>query len=80
MLLAVDGIQASYGQAKALFGVSLTIEEGEVLAILGRNGMGKSTTIKVICRLLHATAGAVRFDGEDMSQWPAHRAAGSPSV
>ncbi len=74
-LLDVENVTASYGASQALFGVSLHIDEGEVLALMGRNGMGKSTTVKTICRLLPITSGAIRFDGTDLAQVPAHRAA-----
>ena len=73
--LSVDRIAASYGASAALFEVSFEIEEGEVLALMGRNGMGKSTTVKVICRLLPATAGQILFNGEDLAALPAHKAA-----
>ena len=48
-LVSLKGITASYGASQALFGVDLSLEEGEVVALMGRNGMGKSTTIKAIC-------------------------------
>ncbi|NNE53420.1 MAG: ABC transporter ATP-binding protein [Sulfitobacter sp.] len=74
-LLDLRGVTAIYGASQALFGVDLTIAEGEVVALMGRNGMGKSTTIKVICRLLKNPEGEVRFDGQDIRGLPAHRAA-----
>lgn len=74
-LLQLDRIEASYGAAKALFGVSLSLNEGEVLALMGRNGMGKSTTIKVICGMLAASAGQVRFSGQDLRVLPSHKIA-----
>ncbi len=74
-LLDLQGITASYGASQALFGVDLAIEEGQVLALMGRNGMGKSTTIKVICRLLKNTQGQVAFAGQDITGLPAHKAA-----
>ena len=74
-LLTVEDIHAAYGPAEALFGVSLSIEPGEVVALLGRNGMGKSTTIKVICGLLAATAGRVIFGGRDLAGLPPHKIA-----
>lgn len=74
-LLELSGITASYGASQALFGVNLTVGEGEVVALMGRNGMGKSTTIKVICRLLKNSEGSVRFAGQDISGLPAHKAA-----
>ena len=73
--LRVDDIHAAYGPAEALFGVSLSVAPGEVVALLGRNGMGKSTTIKVICGLLPATAGSVTLDGRDMARVPPHKVA-----
>jgi len=74
-LLRVDRIAASYGASQALFDVSLSLGEGEILAMLGRNGMGKSTTIKAICRLLPTSSGVITFDGHDITHLPAHRAA-----
>ncbi|MBY5934060.1 ABC transporter ATP-binding protein [Tateyamaria omphalii] len=74
-LLRLDQIAASYGAAQALFGVDLHLEEGEVLALMGRNGMGKSTTIRVICRLMKHSAGHVQFLGRDMAQVSPHEAA-----
>ncbi len=73
-LLTLSGVTASYGASQALFGVDLQVGEGEVLALLGRNGMGKSTTVKCICRMLPAR-GTLTFDGADLSRLPSHRAA-----
>lgn len=74
-LLDLGGVTASYGASQALFGVDLSVAEGEVVALMGRNGMGKSTTIKVICRLLQNGKGRVQFAGKDLTGMPAHRAA-----
>jgi len=74
-LLAIENIEASYGISQALFGVDLEIDEGEVVALMGRNGMGKSTTIKVICRLLKNSSGRVEFAGSNIDLLPSHRAA-----
>jgi len=74
-LLQMQGITASYGASQALFGVDLTAEEGQVTALMGRNGMGKSTTIKVICRLLRNAGGSVTFGGHDIAGLPAHKVA-----
>jgi len=74
-LLRLDHVSAFYGASQALFDVSLAIEPGEVVALMGRNGMGKTTTVKVICRLLKNRGGTVIFDGEDMAGMPAHKAA-----
>lgn len=64
MLLHVQDITAFYGSSQALFGVELFIKEGEVLALMGRNGMGKSTTIKAICNLLPPRGGRIVFGGK----------------
>ncbi|QGX96982.1 ABC transporter ATP-binding protein [Roseovarius faecimaris] len=74
-LLEVENLAVRYGASQALFDVSLTLGEGEVLALLGRNGMGKTTTIKAICRMLPLAGGSVRFAGQEMSRLPSHRAA-----
>ncbi|MEM6407366.1 MAG: ABC transporter ATP-binding protein [Pseudomonadota bacterium] len=73
-LLSLENITASYGPMPALFDVNLDLSEGEVVALMGRNGMGKSTTVKVICRMLDAH-GVLRFDGRDLHALPSHRAA-----
>lgn len=73
-LLTLENVTASYGPSQALFGVDLSIEEGEVMALMGRNGMGKSTTVKCICRMLPA-AGKLEFDGQDLIRLPSHKAA-----
>jgi len=74
-LLSLQDVTAFYGPTQALFGVSLSVAEGEVLALMGRNGMGKSTTIKTICRMLPLRAGRLEFDGNDLARLPSHRAA-----
>ena len=73
-LLQVENLSASYGLTQALFGVDLEVGAGEVVALMGRNGMGKSTTVKAICRMIPSTGG-LRFDGQDLSRLPSHRAA-----
>ncbi|MFK7837133.1 MAG: ABC transporter ATP-binding protein [Sulfitobacter sp.] len=74
-LLSLQGITASYGASQALFGVNLNVGQGEVVALMGRNGMGKSTTIKVICRMLKNSGGTVQFAGQDIGALPSHKAA-----
>ena len=66
-MLEVDGLEAGYGAAQVLFGVSFAITRGEVVTLLGRNGMGKTTTIRTVMGLLPARAGAVRIEGETVS-------------
>ncbi|MBM2292241.1 ABC transporter ATP-binding protein [Sulfitobacter pseudonitzschiae] len=74
-LLELEQVQASYGPSQALFGVDLDVAEGEVVALMGRNGMGKSSTIKVISRLLKHKSGTVRLEGRDIGSLPPHKAA-----
>jgi branched-chain amino acid transport system ATP-binding protein len=73
-LLALKNVSASYGSSQALFGVNLHINEGEVVALMGRNGMGKSTTVKCICRML-PSQGSIVFDTNDLNKLPSHKAA-----
>jgi branched-chain amino acid transport system ATP-binding protein len=74
-LLNLSHISAFYGQSQALFDVNLDIDQGDVVALMGRNGMGKSTTIKVICRMLKNQNGTIHFDGRDISKVPMHKVA-----
>lgn len=73
-LLGVRDLTASYGVAQALFGVDLQVAEGEVVALMGRNGMGKTTTVKAICRMISAQ-GTLVFSGQDLHSLPSHKAA-----
>ena len=75
MLLQVRDLHVSYGATKALFGVDLAVPEGGVTALMGRNGVGKSTTIKAVCRMLPMGGGDVAFAGRSIAALPAHRAA-----
>ena len=74
-LLEVAGIETYYGKSQALFGVDLSVAEGEVVALMGRNGMGKTTTIRSICRLSSPAAGRVSFVGKDLAGMKPHRVA-----
>ncbi len=69
-MLTVEALQASYGDSQVLFGVDLAIAEGEVVTLLGRNGMGKTTTISTILGLLRPRGGQVRFAGVDVTGKP----------
>jgi branched-chain amino acid transport system ATP-binding protein len=71
-LLEVSDIHAHYGSIEALKGVSLTVEEGEVVTLIGSNGAGKSTTLRSISGLTPASAGKVVFAGEEITRVPAH--------
>ena len=74
-LLEVIGLQAAYGSSQVLFGLDLRLQAGEVLTLLGRNGMGKSTTLRCLCGWMAPTAGRIRFCGEDVTGWSADRIA-----
>lgn len=74
-LLSLRGVSASYGPSQVLFDINLELEPGQVLALMGRNGMGKSTTIKTVCRLLRHSGGQILFEGTDLAGLPPHRAA-----
>ena len=72
-MLEVQGLEALYGAIRVLWGVSLRIEEGEIIALLGGNGAGKSTTIKTISGIVRAAAGEIRFLGERIDRLPPHQ-------
>jgi branched-chain amino acid transport system ATP-binding protein len=72
-LLDVSDVHAHYGSIEALKGVSLVVEEGEVVTLIGSNGAGKSTTLRSISGLTPATGGKVVFAGEDITRVPAHQ-------
>ncbi|MCZ8186280.1 MAG: ABC transporter ATP-binding protein [Beijerinckiaceae bacterium] len=74
-MLEVEGLEAAYGDSQILFGVDLSVGQGEVVTLLGRNGMGKTTTIKSIMGLLKPRAGRVRVDGRDLTGAPPYRIA-----
>lgn len=75
-LLAADDITFSYGPLRVLFGVSVSVAEGESVALLGTNGAGKSTFLRVVAGLERPASGRVEFDGEDITHWsPAARVA-----
>jgi branched-chain amino acid transport system ATP-binding protein len=73
--LSVQGLQAAYGAAQALFDISFTVEPGEVVTLLGRNGMGRSTTIKCLFGLLPVRGGSIQYRGSRLDGLPAHRIA-----
>ena len=66
-MLEVQGIHSYYGQSHILFDVSLSLRKGEVVGLLGRNGAGKSTTMKSVCGMLHPREGRLLFEGEDVT-------------
>ena len=74
-LLEVDAIHVFYDKIEALKGVSIAVDAGEIVTLVGGNGAGKSTTLKTISGLLHPRLGRVRFDGQVLGQTQAHRIA-----
>ena len=68
-LLEIRGLEVAYGPSQVLFGLDLSIQEGEAATLLGRNGMGKTTTLRAICGLQAIKAGQVRFAGADIAGW-----------
>jgi branched-chain amino acid transport system ATP-binding protein len=74
-MLALEAIHSFYGETEALFGVSLEVRAGEVVALLGPNGAGKTTTLRSILNLTDVKRGAIRFDGAEITRLPTHRIA-----
>ena len=72
-MLVVDDVHTYYGQIHALQGISIRVEKGEIVTLIGANGAGKSTTLKTISGLLHPRQGHIRFEGQDISKTPAHQ-------
>ena len=71
-MLEVDRIHSYYGHIHALKDVSLTVEKGEIVTLIGANGAGKSTTLKTISGLLRPRQGSIRLEGEDLTRYPPH--------
>jgi len=74
-LLELSGIETSYGLSRVLFGISLSIAPGEMVSLMGRNGMGKTTTVRSIMGLTRAGTGSIRFAGQEIRDLPAYRVA-----
>jgi branched-chain amino acid transport system ATP-binding protein len=74
-LLEVENVATRYGRSQVLFGVTLSIAAGEMVTLMGRNGMGKTTTVRSIMGLTAATSGSIRFDGQEIRDLPAYRVA-----
>jgi branched-chain amino acid transport system ATP-binding protein len=74
-LLEVSNLETSYGMSQVLFGVDLSVGRSEVVSLLGRNGMGKTTTIHSIMGIVPASSGSIRFQGNETRGWPSYRVA-----
>src|SRR4051812_7199896 len=74
-MLEVRSLSAGYGRAQILFGLDLEVDRGEVVALLGRNGAGKSTTLKALMGLIETRSGEVRFEGTRIDRRPPHEIA-----
>ena len=74
-MLRVANLTAAYGSSQALFGMELSVDAGEAVTLMGRNGMGKTTTIKAIMGLVAPTGGSITFEGEEIAGRPPHRIA-----
>jgi len=72
-MLEIEGIEAFYGRVRALASISLSVDAGEVVALIGSNGAGKTTTLRTISGLLHPAQGTIRFEGNDITNVPAAR-------
>ncbi len=74
-LLDIQDLKTFYGKSQALFGVDLSVEEGEAVALMGRNGMGKTTTIRSVCHLTPPQSGSIAFAGKVITRMKPHRIA-----
>jgi branched-chain amino acid transport system ATP-binding protein len=71
-LLELKGVDALYGRVRALRGVTINVDQGEVVALIGSNGAGKTTTLRTISGLMHPPTGSITFNGKDISRMAAH--------
>jgi branched-chain amino acid transport system ATP-binding protein len=74
-LLELDNVETCYGQSQVLFGISFSVAPGEMVTLMGRNGMGKTTTVRSIMGLTAAMSGSISFDGHDIRRLPAYQVA-----
>mgnify|MGYP005847752423 CR=1 FL=1 len=72
MLLSVENLEVAYGYIKALHGISFHVDQGEIVALIGANGAGKSTTLRAISRLIPIQAGSIRYDGKNLLELAPH--------
>jgi branched-chain amino acid transport system ATP-binding protein len=74
-VLELEAVETAYGASQVLFGVTLAVGAGEVVTLLGKNGMGKTTTVRTIMGLVPPRAGEIRFEGRAIQRWPDYRIA-----
>src|SRR5262245_46225416 len=74
-MLSINGLDVAYGQSQVLWGVDLEVQAGELVCLMGRNGVGKTTLLKTTIGLLSARCGRVTFDGADITTWSPDRRA-----
>jgi len=74
-VLELNAIHAGYGNSEVLFGIDLNVQSGEVVTLLGRNGMGKTTTIRTICGLLRSSSGQIAFYNQNLTGLASYRIA-----
>ncbi len=79
-MLQIENLTAGYGDTSVLHGISLEVGEGEIVALIGANGAGKTTILKTISGLLRARQGRILFDGRQIQDWPTHRTVASGLV
>ena len=72
MRLEVKDLRVHYGKIEAIKGISFTVNQGEIVSLIGANGAGKTTTLKTISGLRNVSSGSIIFDGTDISKLPAH--------
>ena len=74
-MLEINGLETAYGQSKVLFGMELNVGKGEVVTLLGRNGMGKTTTLHSVMGLVPSRSGNIRFQGQELRELPSYQIA-----
>ncbi len=72
-MLSLESVETSYGSSQVLFGIDMTLQEGQMVTLIGRNGMGKTTTVRTITGLTPARAGSIRFRGQDITDYKPYR-------
>ena len=75
-LLELNGVDAFYGRVRALRGITISVDQGEVVALIGSNGAGKTTTLRTISGLMHPPSGSITFAGKEITKTPAHEIVG----